>query len=221
MGLGGNNDGRGLEDASFRELRLLEEVGSSRDVSQRSLAGSLGIALGVVNVLVKSLVTKGHIRATRVSWKRWAYILTPAGLTRKVQLTAHYVDRFLGHYRRVRSLVEETLDTADIGPDSVVAVYGTTELAELMFLVLREAGVKRIEFVDDSTSAEFLGTPIIRLDSIEPDKYVKFLIAYASDVESRWQNLVDAGVSPGRITTLLDPWTSSQLPEDNQETATQ
>ena len=35
---------RGLEGASYRELRLLEEVASSPEVSQRRLAFRLGIA---------------------------------------------------------------------------------------------------------------------------------------------------------------------------------
>ena len=64
--------------------------------------GRVGIAVGVANVLIKSLVTKGYVRASRVTWKGWAYILTPAGVARKVQLTANYVDRFLDHYRTVR-----------------------------------------------------------------------------------------------------------------------
>ena len=207
------NDDVGLEGASFREMRLLEEVESTPHLSQRKLAGTVGIALGVVNVLLRSLVKKGYVRATRVTWKRWAYILTPAGVARKVQLTANYVDRFLDHYRKVRSLVRETLDVTDVGPDSVVAIYGTTELGELMFLVVRDAGVKNIEFLDDTASEEFLGAPVRSLDSMEPARYVKLMVAYSSDVESKRQRLVDHGAPADRIITLLDPPTKVQTTE--------
>ena len=91
-----------LEGDSYRELRLLEEVDSTPELSQRHLARSLGIALGVANLLVRNLVKKGYIRTTRVGWKRWVYVLTPAGMSRKVQLTLGYIERFHDHYRRVR-----------------------------------------------------------------------------------------------------------------------
>jgi|TARA_B100001971_G_C18126932_1_gene502576 predicted transcriptional regulator len=205
MRVSGDSGDHGLEGTSFRELRLLEEVELTPDVSQRKLAGNVGIALGVVNVLVKSLVTKGYIRATRLGWRRWTYNLTPAGVARKVQLTANYVDQFLGHYRRVRDLVREALDAAQIGPESTVAIYGTTEMGELMFLVLRKSGVQRVVFLDESGSGEYLGALVKSPNNIDPDEYAKVLVAYPNDVESRRQNLVNAGVCPDSIITLLDP----------------
>lgn len=204
MRAGGKNDEKGLEGDSFRELRLLEEVESSSDLSQRRLAANMGVALGVANVLVRSLAKKGYIRATRVSWRRWAYILTPAGMTRKVQLTANYVDRFLGHYRRVRLLVTETLGVVDTSPESVVAIYGTNELGELMYLALREAGVNRIEFLEEAGQGEFLSSPVRPIESIAPGDYVKVLVAYSTEIESRQQRLLCLGVSPDRVATLLD-----------------
>ena len=204
MRAGGNKNENGLEGDSFRELRLLEEVESTSNLSQRTLAANMGIALGVANVLVRSLATKGYIRATRVSWRRWAYILTPAGMARKVQLTANYVDRFLGHYRRVRSLVIETLGDVDTDPESVVAIYGTNELAELMYLALKDAGVERIEFLEESGGGEFLSAPVRPLESIEPGDYVKILVAYSTDIESKHQRLLGLGVSPDLVATLLD-----------------
>ena len=204
MAAGGNNVQKGLEGDSFRELRLLEEVESTSDLSQRRLAANMGIALGVANVLVKSLAKKGYIRATRVSWRRWVYILTPAGMARKVQLTANYVNRFLGHYRRVRSLVTETLGVVDTSPESVVAIYGTNELAELMYLALRDSGVNRIEFLEESGQGEFLSSPVRPLESIAPGDYVKVLVAYSTDIDARHQRLLGLGISPDRVATLLD-----------------
>ena len=51
-----NNNDRAdsLEGGSYRELRLLEEVDSTPEVSQRHLARRLGIALGVANLLMRN-----------------------------------------------------------------------------------------------------------------------------------------------------------------------
>jgi len=195
----------GIEGASFRELRVLEEVDSTPDVSQRKLASDVGIALGVVNVLVKAMVTKGYVRATRLGWRRWRYILTPAGITRKVQLTATYVNRFLEHYRRVQALVCDALYAAHVAPGSTVGIYGATELGELMFLVLRQSGFKRIVFLDESGFGEFLGAPVRSLDSIDPDEFAKVFVAFPNDIASRKETLENAGVRPKNMIALFDP----------------
>ena len=200
----GKNDDDGLEGAAFRELRLLEEVDATADLSQRTIAGNVGIALGVVNVLVKSMVKRGYIRATRLSWKRWAYFLTPAGVSRKVQLSANYVDRFMDHYRRVRALVSETIDVDSIESHHVVAIYGATDLGELIYLVLKDAGVERIEFLDDSRTGHFLGMPIHSLESADKAQYVKVMVAYPNDVIEHRERLIAIGVPEQKISSLLD-----------------
>lgn len=193
-----------LEGESYRELRLLEEVDATPELSQRHLAHKLGIALGVANLLVRNLVKKGYIRTRQVGWKRWVYVLTPAGVTRKVQLTMNYIERFHDHYRRVRALLREDLSSHTIDTESRIAIYGTTELAELMYLVLRDMGVTRIDVFDTHHSDRtFLGMPVGSLDSIEPSDYVKVAVAFSEDVEARCQELYALGVSPSQVITLL------------------
>ena len=193
-----------LEGDSYRELRLLEEVDSTPELSQRHLARSLGIALGVANLLVRNLVKKGYIRTTRVGWKRWAYVLTPAGMSRKVQLTLGYIERFHDHYRRVRQLLREDLGAHTIGPNSRIAIYGATELAEMMFLVLREMGVTKIDvFVRQGTGGAFLGMPVQSLSALMPEQYLKVAVALSGDPATPCQELYDLGVSPSQVITLL------------------
>ena len=201
-----NNKGQtgNLEGDSYRELRLLEEVDSTPELSQRHLARSLGIALGVANLLIRNLVKKGYIRTTKVGWKRWVYVLTPAGMSRKVQLTLGYIERFHDHYRRVRQLLREDLGTHTIRPDSRIAIYGATELAEMMFLVLREMGVTRIDVFDrQGTGEAFLGMPVQSLSALMPEQYVKVAVAFPGDPATPCQELYDLGVSPSQVITLL------------------
>ena len=209
----GKNENDGLEGAAFRELRLLEEVDATADLSQRTIAGNVGIALGVVNVLVKSMVKRGYIRATRLSWKRWAYFLTPAGVSRKVQLTANYVDRFMDHYRRVRALVRDTVNVDSIESHHVVAIYGATDLGELIYLVLKDAGIERVDFLDESRTGRFLGMPIHRIESVDHTRYVKVMVAYPNDMIKHRDRLIMAGVPASKISSLLDHPEPVEVPE--------
>jgi DNA-binding MarR family transcriptional regulator len=193
-----------LEGTSYRELRLLEEVGRTPDVSQRKLSYRLDIALGVANLLVRKLAKQGYIRVIHLSWKRWAYVVTPAGMTRKLQLTVAYIERFVDHYRRVRHMLREDLSSLTLNKESRVAIVGTTELAELAFLALRDIGVDDIEvFEPNPTKTTFLGFKIQELASIVPSGYAKIVIADSADLDNLRLSLVTSGVSDSQVVELL------------------
>ena len=184
---------------------MLEEFETSPASSQRSLARRLGVALGVVNVLVRSLVRRGYVRATRAGWRRWVYVLTPAGVTRKVNLTIDYVERFMDHYRRVRSIVRTSVDGQAIGPDSSVGIYGVGEVAEIVYVCLRDGGVDQIEVLqpDTGASGRFLGLDIVDLASAAPERYSKIIVADTNDVRRRHSELSAAGFSDHQIITIV------------------
>lgn len=205
-----------LEGSNFKELRLLEEVESSSEVSQRQLAGQLNIALGVANLIVRTLVRKGYLRASKVHWKRWVYVLTPAGIAHKVQLTLDYIERFVDHYRRVRSLLRTELAALTIDSDSRVAIYGTTEFAEMIFLALREHGVQNIDFFDsDTESQQFLGQEIFPVHDIASKNYAVILVAHTTKISSKLDELRSEGIPQGAIVTPLQG--KSKSSQDNEE----
>jgi len=192
-----------LEESTYRELRLLEEVETTPEVSQRHLANQLGVALGVANLLVKNLAKKGYIRATRAGWKRWVYNLTPAGIGRKAQLTARYVERVLDHYRKVRTLLQKDFQDVNFSAESRMGIYGTGELGELMYMILTDMGVNKIDFIDKDGGKEFLNQKVLSLISIDPKTYIKIMVAYSSDIESHYAIIKNHGVLEDQIVTLL------------------
>ena len=105
-----------LEGKRSREMRLLEAVDRTPEISQRDLARQLALALAVTNRLVRSLVKEGYLRCTQKGWNRWTYVLTPAGAARKLRLTVAYVERFLDHYGRVRGLLVGDLGWPGLDP---------------------------------------------------------------------------------------------------------
>ena len=199
-----NEHTKGLEDTSYRELRLLEEVDRSPNLSQRQLARRLGIALGVANLLVRSLASKGYIRVSQLGWRRWVYVVTPKGMARKVNLTLSYVERFFQHYRRVRLLLQEEISELPLNRESRVAIIGTSDMAELAYLALRDAGVDEIEvFERTPTSPSFLGMPVRELGAIEADSYAKVVIVDPEEADAVRDELAANGVSKAQVVELL------------------
>ena len=201
--------------------RLLEEVDGRPDVSQRQLARNLGIALGVANLLVRTMAKKGYIKITHLSWKRWVYVITPRGMTRKVQLTLGYIDRFIDHYKRVRRMLREDLSTLPLNRESRVAIVGTDELAELAYLALRDLGVDEIDvFERNPERPTFLGMPIRRLDSIDGDSYAKVVLALSAsaDPDTSRSQLLAAGLPESQLVELMRPRHATASVDSTQET---
>ncbi len=189
---------------SFRELRLLEEVDSTAELSQRKLARKLGIALGVANLSLRNLASQGYLRISRAGWQRWVYSLTPSGVARKVHLTLDYVDNFLSHYTRVRGMLREELASLPLPEGSRVAIYSTSDLAELVYLALKEIGVAEIDIFDSGgAKSRFLGMPVRHLSTIDTGSYAMVVLADSGDVAARREELGAAGVHDGQIVTLM------------------
>ena len=144
---------------------MLEQIAAGGDVSQRRLASSLGLALGLTNSLLKGFVHRGWIKVTHVQPHRVRYFLTPAGLAEKVRLsqTAFYtaVDR----YRDARTHVQAMFNRVSAewlgDPDrKTVVFYGSGELAEIGFICLQETDLNLVAVVDTAERGKFFGVPV-------------------------------------------------------------
>ncbi len=191
--------------SDYRELKLLSEVHKSSSVSQRDLSRRLGIALGLTNALLRNLTQKGYVRVTRAGWRRWLYTLTPSGFSRKVQLTVAYVHRFLDHYRVVRQTLVQELERLGLHEESRVAIYGTGELAELVFLGLKELGIEEIEvFAPRPASGDkFLAMPVRDVTALISDHYDCVVVASLKDPEPRNAELSQLGIARGKVVNFF------------------
>ncbi|WP_133013293.1 MarR family EPS-associated transcriptional regulator [Marinomonas flavescens] len=91
--------------------KILKELQSNPDLSQRELAKRLGISLGKTNFCIKALIEKGLVKAgnfKRSSDKaKYLYLLTPKGIEERVSLTHHFLHRKLQEHDELTSEIEE------------------------------------------------------------------------------------------------------------------
>jgi len=108
------------EDAHFQVLRLLAE---NPELSTREIADAVGVSNGSAYYLLKALAEKGYVKFERFmssSHKgRYAYMLTPKGLSEKSRLTARFLGRKLEEYEALQKEIAEL--RRDLGGDGVVA----------------------------------------------------------------------------------------------------
>ena len=193
------------EEGLSRELTLLSGVEAAPEASQRHLARQLGVSLGLTNLLLRRVVQKGYVRVTRAGWRRWVYALTPVGFVRKVHLMAAYINGFLDRYRNVRRALQSELQQLDLNSESRIAIYGTGELGELVYLGLRELGIEEVDVFasDGSNGSRFLGMPVRDLVTLNPEDYDRVVIAELNDAKSCYAMLHAQGVVPRKLVTLF------------------
>lgn len=93
------------------EYRILKEIEENPSQTQRSLASKLNISLGKVNYVISGLVEKGIVKAKKLKNDphniRWQYILTPAGMKEKIDITKRYLMQRITEYEKIQHEIEE------------------------------------------------------------------------------------------------------------------
>ncbi|RYE43051.1 MAG: MarR family EPS-associated transcriptional regulator [Hyphomicrobiales bacterium] len=93
-----------VDDLHFRVLRMLEE---QPDLSERELARRLGVSNGKLHYCMKALMETGLVKlgnfARSTHRLGYAYLLTPAGISRKAGLAAEFLARKMAEYEALHA----------------------------------------------------------------------------------------------------------------------
>jgi hypothetical protein len=112
-------------------LGVLDAVEQNAQVTQRTVASELGIALGLANAYLKRCMRKGWIKVKQIPPNRYLYYVTPKGFAEKSRLTAEYLGSSFNFFRRARAQLEEALGDCAARGWKRVALYGKGELTEI------------------------------------------------------------------------------------------
>lgn len=156
------------EDEAKITLGLLNAVEANSQLTQRSVARELGIALGLANAYLKRCVRKGLIKVNQVPANRYAYYLTPKGFAEKSRLTAEYLTISFNFFRSARGQCAEVFDHCEARGWRRIALAGVGDLGEIAVLCAADAPVEVVGFVDpDWAEGRYAGLKVVgRLDAL-------------------------------------------------------
>ena len=133
---------------------------------------------------------------------RIRYLLTPQGFTEKSRLTYLYIQYSLSYYRNMRTRLKEMMLAFDGSHGQRVVIYGTTELAELAYLSLREMNIDCVRFIDGSSRESFLSFPVSSPDRVVGWQFDQVLITDLDHAAAREEQLVQSGVPREKVLRL-------------------
>jgi DNA-binding Lrp family transcriptional regulator len=186
---------------SQRDLQLLEAVEEQSQITQRTLAARLGIALGLTNLYLRRLARKGYIKCVTISPNRLGYLITPRGVARKARLTFEFMKYSLDLYRDARRHVRQSLN-GQVGQQKLVAIFGTGEAAELAFLLMREIGLEPVAVFDGQSGGHFLGLPVRSIEEQGLVQYDVLIVAVLEKIKRTSNRLIAVGVPREKLLLL-------------------
>ncbi|HCD50421.1 MAG: MarR family transcriptional regulator, partial [SAR116 cluster bacterium MED-G04] len=123
-----------MDNRSKANLDLIVALENNQQVSQTKLAKRIGIAAGLVNILLKRAVNRGFVKMTQIPARRYAYYLTPQGFAEKAKLVGKYLNSSLSLYRRLRVEYRDLFASLEARGISEVTLVGDTDIAEIAIM---------------------------------------------------------------------------------------
>ncbi|MBT6563726.1 MAG: winged helix-turn-helix transcriptional regulator [Candidatus Scalindua sp.] len=149
----------------IRELEILERLEGNGHLTQRDLSKEVGIALGLVNHLLKKMVKKGWIKIKNIDSKKIRYLITPEGAREKSSLLYKRVESTIHFYLEAKRVIKDKVIHLKKEGIEDVSIYGINHISEVLFIVLKELGLELKSVVDDKKEGkEWFGYKVIDMD---------------------------------------------------------
>lgn len=201
------------DPSAYRDMHLLDELSRSPETTQRELSQRIGVALGLINLMLRRLAKKGYIKVRGTKRSRIRYLITPQGILEKSRLTYQFIEYSLELYSRVRRSLREQFTLLGRTGHRRILVVGTGELAEIAFLTIQEMGLQCAGVAEEAPAIErFLGQPVRKIADVSPEEYDRVIVASTGLIDEALHRLVTLGVPPDRILTP-----SGSVPHELQE----
>ena len=192
-----------MNNQDIRTLKILEAIDGEDAPSQRDMAESLNISLGLINSFIRRLAKKGYFKVTHLPRNRVRYILTPKGMAEKTRLTYAYIQYSYRFYRDARYRTRKLFNELEKQGNQRVAFFGGGDLAEIAYLSLQESDLAFVGMSDFSDNGDFFfGHRILGLDELL-DTPFDALILTKNEVDSDLAaTLTEKGFTASKIKTF-------------------
>jgi hypothetical protein len=96
------------------------------------------LSLGMTNMLIRRLLSKGYIRIQQLNKKKVEYILTPKGFAEKMQKSVNYTLKTINSIGLIKRRLSDVLTEAWQAGHRKFYILGESDLAGLIEMVLAE-----------------------------------------------------------------------------------
>lgn len=154
-----------------REFELINIVGAEIGANQRRLSRLMDLSLGMTNMLIRRLISKGFIRIEQLNRRKVQYILTPQGFAEKMRKSVNYTLKTINSIGLIKSRVQAIL--LDLHKDGTrdFFIVGKSDLSILIEMVAKEVPLKDCSFctLDEIPPSAIQGILLICKENVPED----------------------------------------------------
>ncbi len=188
-------------------LAVMDALAAKDQVTQRELSRQTGLNLKKVHFCLHKLLEKGYVKFQRAlhnpDKRAYLYIVTPAGLKAKSELTYRFLKFTLDFYNQVEAKVQQTLATMEKAGIERVVLYGASEAARMVQEQTRANGIEVIGILDEHyQDQEFSGLPLLKAADLQGLAWDGVLITALENLDRAEHYLEEAGVAATKVWKL-------------------
>lgn len=152
-----------------REFELINILGAQIGANQRHLSRLMNLSLGMTNMLIRRLVTKGHIRTKQLNKRKVEYILTPQGFAEKMRKSIKYTLKTINSIGLIKTMVKDILLNLYQAGTRNFFIVGKSDLSTLIEMVVQEIPLKDCSFcvLQEIPETQIQGTLLICQENVD------------------------------------------------------
>ena len=120
---------------------------------------------------------------------------------RKARLTYEFMRYSLDFYRDARQHIRQSLSEM-VGHPERIALFGTGDVAELVYLLVKQMGLEPVAVFDFEADGHFLGYPVLPLSDHVGVAYDVLIVTILERPAATRKRLTAAGVADDRMLML-------------------
>jgi len=156
----------------YKEFMILDLIEKNKNITQREMSNSVGVAVSMVNNYLDEYEQEGNIKRKHYSTKTVEYLVTKKGKERRKVLNISYLDESLNVYKSAKENVFDFLNQVIKRGFKKILLYGAGEVAEVLLQSLSvdsNIPIEVLAVIDDESNKQghyLVNSKIISLDSI-------------------------------------------------------
>lgn len=156
-----------------REFELINIVGAKLASSQRDLSQHMDLSLGMTNMLLRRLVSKGYIRIRQLNKRKAAYLLTPKGFAEKMRKSVKYTLKTIHSIGLINKEVKKIILDIYAKGERNFFILGSSDLGVLIERVLKEDPLQGcvVSYLEQMPEHEVKGVILICKEGVKNGKF--------------------------------------------------
>ncbi len=201
----------------LNQFRILQQIAANPHITQAELARRCSISVAMVNNYMQDLCSSGFLEYQRKSSKTISYHLTPNGREAASATMQQLILELVGLFAAAKEHLRDIVRRSAGSEIHRVVLYGSGDLAELVFHALDDSTISVVGVCDDDAAKigrEWCGRELLnpsQIKFIAPDAVIVTDSDSAEAMHKRLMFLLERGIRlislSGFSASLPNQWT--------------